>query len=284
MDAGVLAEAVRADAGAPRVRARDGRVAAGAELGPRRFEGRSCSTDGTVRGLARRRVRGADGRAGGARRARRRPAAAAVPRLARRARRPRPRRHAHRADGVRERRRDGGVRGTVPARAAARGRRPVARGARARRAGARARLGRRGRSTTAATPPSIRIPELVRTTLDLAGLGIGPSTAIVVATQGHYDDLALRAALDDRRGLHRRRRGGEARVVAARSCSATRGSTTRSSRACTRRPGLDLGAGRQRRDRGRGARRSRRSARRGRSYAASRRRRCDARRATRCAA
>jgi xanthine dehydrogenase accessory factor len=39
-------------------------------------------------------------------------------------------------------------------------------------------------------------PELVRTTLDLTGLGIGPSSAIVVATQGHYDDLALRVALD----------------------------------------------------------------------------------------
>ncbi len=38
-------------------------------------------------------------------------------------------------------------------------------------------------------------PESVRTSLDLAGLGIGPSTAIIVATQGHYDDLALRAAL-----------------------------------------------------------------------------------------
>ena len=38
-------------------------------------------------------------------------------------------------------------------------------------------------------------PELVRTTLDFGGLGIGASTAIVVATQGHYDDLALRAAL-----------------------------------------------------------------------------------------
>jgi xanthine dehydrogenase accessory factor len=31
--------------------------------------------------------------------------------------------------------------------------------------------------------------------VDLAGLGIGPSSAIVVATQGHYDDLALDAAL-----------------------------------------------------------------------------------------
>jgi len=39
-------------------------------------------------------------------------------------------------------------------------------------------------------------PELVRTTLELTGLGIEPSTAIVVATQGHYDDLALRVALD----------------------------------------------------------------------------------------
>jgi len=38
-------------------------------------------------------------------------------------------------------------------------------------------------------------PELVSTTLDLAGMGIGPATAIVVATQGHYDDLALQAAL-----------------------------------------------------------------------------------------
>jgi len=38
-------------------------------------------------------------------------------------------------------------------------------------------------------------PELVRTSLDLSGLGIGSTSAIVVATQGHYDDLALEAAL-----------------------------------------------------------------------------------------
>jgi xanthine dehydrogenase accessory factor len=38
-------------------------------------------------------------------------------------------------------------------------------------------------------------PELVRETLDLSGLGIGRASAIVVATQGHYDDLALEAAL-----------------------------------------------------------------------------------------
>ena len=38
-------------------------------------------------------------------------------------------------------------------------------------------------------------PELVRTKLDLLGLGIDGATAVVVATQGHYDDLALEAAL-----------------------------------------------------------------------------------------
>jgi xanthine dehydrogenase accessory factor len=38
-------------------------------------------------------------------------------------------------------------------------------------------------------------PELVRTSLDLSDLGIGPGSAIVVATQGHYDDIALEAAL-----------------------------------------------------------------------------------------
>ena len=38
-------------------------------------------------------------------------------------------------------------------------------------------------------------PELVRTSLDLAELTIDQATAVVVATQGHYDDAALSAAL-----------------------------------------------------------------------------------------
>ena len=38
-------------------------------------------------------------------------------------------------------------------------------------------------------------PELVRTSLDLSGLTIDRATAVVVATQGHYDDVALAAAL-----------------------------------------------------------------------------------------
>ncbi len=38
-------------------------------------------------------------------------------------------------------------------------------------------------------------PAIVRTKLDLTGLGIDGATAVVVATQGHYDDLALEAAL-----------------------------------------------------------------------------------------
>jgi xanthine dehydrogenase accessory factor len=45
------------------------------------------------------------------------------------------------------------------------------------------------------TPSAHPHPDLVRTTLDLTGLGINASSAIVVATQGHYDDLALEAAL-----------------------------------------------------------------------------------------
>src|SRR5262249_32445954 len=38
-------------------------------------------------------------------------------------------------------------------------------------------------------------PELVRTSLDLSGLGIDRGSAIVVATQGQYHGLALEAAL-----------------------------------------------------------------------------------------
>ena len=45
------------------------------------------------------------------------------------------------------------------------------------------------------SPQEHPVPEVVRTTLDLSGLGVGVGSAIVVATQGHYDDLALEAAL-----------------------------------------------------------------------------------------
>jgi xanthine dehydrogenase accessory factor len=38
-------------------------------------------------------------------------------------------------------------------------------------------------------------PDLVRTKLDLDGLVVDEATAVVVATQGHYDDLALEATL-----------------------------------------------------------------------------------------
>lgn len=44
-------------------------------------------------------------------------------------------------------------------------------------------------------PDEHATPELVRTKLDLTGLGVDGATAIVVATQGHYDDLALAEAL-----------------------------------------------------------------------------------------
>ncbi|MDE0668362.1 MAG: XdhC family protein [bacterium] len=45
------------------------------------------------------------------------------------------------------------------------------------------------------SPDEHPLPESVRTTLDLSGLGVGVGSAVVVATQGHYDDLALEAAL-----------------------------------------------------------------------------------------
>ncbi len=44
-------------------------------------------------------------------------------------------------------------------------------------------------------PDEHPVPALVRTTLDFSDLGVGVSSAVVVATQGHYDDLALEAAL-----------------------------------------------------------------------------------------
>ena len=44
-------------------------------------------------------------------------------------------------------------------------------------------------------PDEHPVPALVRTTLDFSDLGVGVSSAVVVATQGHYDDLALEEAL-----------------------------------------------------------------------------------------
>ena len=85
-------------------------------------------------------------------------------------------------------------------------------------------------------------PELVRTTLDFAGLGIGPSTAIVVATQGHYDDLALRAALATDAGyigvVAAEKRASSLR----RSCCATRGIDDEQLARVHAPAGLDLGA------------------------------------------
>jgi xanthine dehydrogenase accessory factor len=45
------------------------------------------------------------------------------------------------------------------------------------------------------TPDDHPLPHLVRTRLDLSELTIGAASAVVVATQGTYDDLALEAAL-----------------------------------------------------------------------------------------
>lgn len=44
-------------------------------------------------------------------------------------------------------------------------------------------------------PDLHRNPDLVRTKLDFCGLCVDSATAVVVATQGHYDDLALAEAL-----------------------------------------------------------------------------------------
>ena len=83
-------------------------------------------------------------------------------------------------------------------------------------------------------------PELVRTSLDLDGLGIGPSTAIIVATQGHYDDLALEPRSPPTPATSAWSRPRSARRHCSR-CSATRVSTTRSSRGVHAPAGLDLG-------------------------------------------
>jgi xanthine dehydrogenase accessory factor len=46
------------------------------------------------------------------------------------------------------------------------------------------------------TPEDHPYPESVRTTVDCSGLGVGTGTAVVIATQGHYDDIALERALE----------------------------------------------------------------------------------------
>ena len=262
-----LAERARA------VRAGDGGVAAGAELGARRARRRI---------VLRRRDRA---RAGSAARAPSprcvREALAAMadgqPRLlflgsARRARRPRRATGIVTvADGVRERGRDGGLPGAVRSRAAASwwsaGRRRCTRS----RVQARcARVGRRG-GRRRRRPDEHPHPELVRTTLDLDGLGIGPSTAIVVATQGHYDDLALEAALATDAGYIGVVAVGEAGVVDCSSCCATEGVDDDAAGAGHAPGRARPRVGRQRRDRGRRARRSRRAAGRRRSCAPCRR-------------
>ncbi len=141
------------------------------------------------------------------------------------------------ADGVRERGRDGDLPGAVPPRS----RSSWCSGGRRRCTRSRCRRGH-CEWDVAVIDDGGRAdehphPELVRTSLDLSGLGIGPSTAIVVATQGHYDDLALRAALATDAGY--------IGVVAAekRASSTARAPARRrrrrrcSSPACTRPPG-----------------------------------------------
>ena len=185
----------------------------------------------------------------------------------------RARRHGHRADGVRQRGRDGGLPGAVPAPRRSSwsiGRSPAVHDARRAR---RARSAGTSRSsTTAATPTSTRIPSSCapRST---CGLGIGPSTAIVVATQGHYDDLALEAALATDAGYIGRRRRREARRRRSLELLRDEGIDDDAARAGARARRARPRAGRQRRDRGRGARRPRRPPRR-RPARARRRARC----------
>ena len=64
------------------------------------------------------------------------------------------------------------------------------------------------------------------TSLDLAAVGVGGSTAVVVATQGHYDERALAAALETPAGyvglVASKRRGSEVLSAAARGRASPR--------------------------------------------------------------
>lgn len=82
---------------------------------------------------------------------------------------------------------------------------------------------------------------VVRTTLDLAGLGIGSSSAVVVATQGHYDDLALEAALSTAAGYVGLVASGK-RAAATLSLLADRGVTDEQLARVVAPAGLDLGS------------------------------------------
>ena len=195
MDADVLADAVELARGATRVRARDRGVAARAELGPRRLEGdraaRRDACDGWLGGAC---AEPTDG-ARGAGRARRRPAAAALPR-------PPDELAAHELDGTltvpMACESEGALEVYIepyPARPAGRRRRSLACRSRADDAGARARVGRRGhRRRRDADRPSASRSSCGRRSTSRTSAS-DRRRAIVVATQGHYDDLALRAAL-----------------------------------------------------------------------------------------
>ena len=84
-------------------------------------------------------------------------------------------------------------------------------------------------------------PGIVRTKLDLSGLGIDGATAVVVATQGHYDDLALEAALAHDPG-YVGLVASEKRAAAVLDHLAARGVSDAETRRVQAPAGLDLGA------------------------------------------